>query len=124
MEGKVVVVSPLTVLEHKETGIFAASFLELGLTSYGYTASDAEQSAKRLFNTFIHTYRQEGRLAGRLDQLQVKWWWESDYTKPYEDTDRLAQGWLPANPSAAAPITLQANSQAAESETVFMLMAA
>jgi hypothetical protein len=86
MEGRVVVIVSLTVYKNKQ-GIFAARFQDLGLTSYGYTISTAVGSVKRLFNTFIKSYRKNGRLADRLNELGVDWHWVKTYDRPYEDTD-------------------------------------
>ena len=101
MEGRVVVVVSLDVSQHDERGIFAARFRELGLTSYGYSIPVAEESLKRLFNTFVKSHREMGRLEERLNELGVDWHWETDYSEAYEDTDAAPaveeefEGWRP-----------------------------
>ena len=86
MEGRVVVIVSLAVFQHDERGIFAARFRELGLTSYGYSIPAAEESLKRLFNTFVRSHREMGRLEERLNEMDVEWHWEEEYSDPYEDT--------------------------------------
>ena len=117
MEGRVVVLVSLSVGQYNETGIFAARIEALGLTSYGYSIPAAQASVKRLFNTFINSYRQTGRLEQRLNQLGVKWHWAEDYTEPYEDTDNLPaveeadEGWQPIVTQAASPDAADAQLQ-------------
>ena len=92
----VIVKVPLNIARHIEKELVAARFLELGLTAYGRTESEAVLSLKRLFNKFIHTYREWGTLEERLECLGVEWYWGYEYPSdgpPYEDTNDLFETW-------------------------------
>ena len=88
----VIVNTKLSYLWNKDNGFFAAHSDALGLTAYGPTRDEAELVWKRLFNKFIHDYRNIGQLKERLDCAKVDWWWGDEYPKDapeYEDTNTL-----------------------------------
>ena len=88
----VVVTEPVTLLQHRERGVFAARFVKLGLTAYGRTEERAVLELKRLFNSFVRRYRELGQIEKRLNQAGVEWCWEDDYPKDrpaFEDTNKL-----------------------------------
>ena len=96
-------------------------FISLGQLIAAYEslgfAVETHSDSERLFNTFINSYRQTGRLEQRLNQLGVKWHWAEDYTEPYEDTDNLPaveeadEGWQPIVTQAASPDAADAQLQ-------------
>lgn len=114
MNRLVVVMAPLTLLRSQE-GVYAAQFRELGLTGYGSAETEATLALKRLFNRFIHYYRDAGRIEERLDELGATWYWADEYPEglpPFEDTNGLsapeeirpALGWesIPERPASLA----------------------
>ena len=69
-------------------GLFAARFVQMGLTAYGHTEADAVVAVKQLFSKFVHCYRASGQLEKRLDALGLSWYWKDEYPDklpPYED---------------------------------------
>ncbi len=51
----------------------------LGLFAYGDSEAEAIQAVKGLFREFVEVCRGSGQLEARLNQYQVKWWWEDEY---------------------------------------------
>ena len=93
---RVVVSAKLSMERSTEHGISAARFRGLGLTAYGRTESEAVLEVKKLFNKFIHAYREVGHLEERLNQSGEKWYWLDEYPEslpPFEDTDVLFEQW-------------------------------
>lgn len=89
-EGKVVVVSPVTMRHNEATGMFAASFDEMGLTGFGDTPDEARTALKTVFRNHIRVCREHGLLEKSLNRLKVRWHWESEYPEDgpgYEDMD-------------------------------------
>ena len=89
-EGKVVVVSSVTMSHNETEGLFAASFAEMGLTGFGNTPDEARHNLKMVFRTFIRACREHGVLEKALNRLEVQWGWEKDHPSDgpeYEDTD-------------------------------------
>lgn len=90
----VVVTTPLTLVHHRKREVVAARFRELGLTAYGRTEFEAVLALKRLFNKFVHTYRESGQIEARLEQVGVRWYWADEYPDtlpPFEDTNELLE---------------------------------
>lgn len=98
----VVVIEPVTLLQHRERDVFAARFVKLGLTGYGRTEERALLELKRLFNSFVHRYRELGQIEKRLKQAGVEWYWGDDYPKDrpaFEDTNKLfGSTWYESSP--------------------------
>ena len=94
----VVVISTVTYKYNEEARLFAASFADMGLTSFGDTHSQAVCRLKSLFKTYIHALREFGVIEETLDRLGVKWFWEDEYPEgmpKYEDTNQPGPPWLP-----------------------------
>ncbi len=91
-QRKVAVNVKCAIFKHPQDGVFAARLPELGLTGYGATNEEAIISCKRLFNRFIHAYRDVGKLEDVLNRAGVRWSWadESPAKSEYEDTNRLS----------------------------------
>jgi hypothetical protein len=101
----VVVKVHLTLARHAKRGLIAARFKELGLTAYGSTEAQAILSVKRLFNKFVHAYKEAQQLGLRLDQAGVEWYWADDNpASTYEDTNELFDdAWVPLQRAVRAP---------------------
>ena len=91
-ERQVVVNVRYVTQQHKDDGVFAARFPQLGLSAFGGTEEEAIENSKRLFNRFINTYRSVGKLEEVLNSADVEWHWRDEYPadRPeFEDTDKL-----------------------------------
>ena len=91
-ERQVVVNVRCVIQQHKDDGVFAARFPQLGLSAFGETEDEAIVSSKRLFNRFINTYRSVGKLEEVLNSANVEWYWLDEYPgdRPaFEDTNKL-----------------------------------
>ena len=64
--GKIVVATTLT--KEYRGDVCVAQIPQLGLTGYGKTMDEAEQSVKELFNDLISEYRRLGVLEEQVDQ--------------------------------------------------------
>ena len=93
-ERQVVVNVRCVTQQHKDDGVFAARFPQLGLSAFGETEEEAIENSKRLFNRFINTYRSVGKLHEVLDSAEVEWHWRDEYPSDrpaFEDTDNLVK---------------------------------
>ena len=91
-EDTVVVTSSLDLYKGSSKPYIVARLVDLGLTAYGDTEEECMDALKRLFNKFIHTYRENGQLVKRLNQAGVDWQWEKDYptdAPSYENTNAV-----------------------------------
>ena len=76
--GKIVVATTLT--KEYRGDVCVAQIPQLGLTGYGKTMDEAEQSVKELFNDLISEYRRQGVLEDRLtNHFKVAWWPAEQY---------------------------------------------
>ena len=103
-ERQVVVNIRCTIQTHKDDGVFAARFPQLGLSAFGNTEEEAIESSKRLFNRFINTYRSAGRLDEVLNLAGVEWHWREEYPEDrpaFEDTNELFESIKAASDLAA-----------------------
>ncbi|MYA49728.1 MAG: hypothetical protein F4185_00660 [Chloroflexi bacterium] len=76
--GKIVVATTLT--KEYRGDVCVAQIPQLGLTGYGKTMDEAEQSVKELFNDLISEYRRLGVLEDRLtNHFKVAWWPADQY---------------------------------------------
>ncbi len=94
MKSQVVVNIKCRVQVHSEDKVFAMRFSPLGLTAYGDDEEEAMSNFKQLFNRFIRTYREKGKLEQILNRSGVEWWWIDQYPddRPgFEDTNSHAQ---------------------------------
>ncbi|MCY4448990.1 MAG: hypothetical protein OXE02_09150 [Chloroflexi bacterium] len=75
---KIIVATTLT--KEYRGDVCVAQIPELGLTGYGKTMDEAEQSVKELFNNLISEYRRQGVLEDRLtNHFKVSWWPAEQY---------------------------------------------
>ena len=101
MEPQVVVNVRHLVYKHSQDEVFSVRCAALGLSAYGDSENEAVDNFKQLFNRFISTYREKGRLQEVLDKSAVEWWWRDDYPadrSPFEDTGVLSLGALNLKP--------------------------
>ena len=94
MDSQIVVNVKCLVQVHSEDKVLAMRFPPLGLTAYGDDEEEAMSSFKRLFNRFIRTYREKGRIEQILSKSGVEWWWIDEYPKDrpeFEDTNSEVQ---------------------------------
>ena len=70
----VAILAPLTVLQQRKTGIWAARFTDLGLTAYGSSRAKAEVGLRRILIRFVQAHREAGTLEARLDRSGLEWW--------------------------------------------------
>ena len=76
---RVVFVSPSTrTMKHKKRDIYAERSHVLGLTGYGHTAEEADESFQRLLQRFVDELSKRGILEKRLTELGVKWRWPEE----------------------------------------------
>ena len=78
----VVVLLTVSPACYEDADLFAASFADLGLTSFGETSSQALRRLKTLYRDYIHALRTHAVLAETLDRLGVKWHWHDEYEYP------------------------------------------
>lgn len=93
----VVVLTTMKFYTHKTEEVVAARLEELGLTAYGRTESEAALACKKLFNKFVHTHRDRGDIAERLNKAEVEWHWLDKYPDDgpeYENTNQLFDNWV------------------------------
>ena len=88
MERVIVLVEP-SLLQHDETGRFAARFDKLGLTCSGKTQDEAIENLKRLFVTFVRTHRERGALQLFLEKTGLEWYTESNYPHDKSNVEYL-----------------------------------
>ncbi len=101
LEGKVIVIVPVTAVKHKERGVFAVRMRDLGLTAYGHTHNEAWAQLASLFNRFINEHRRREQLARKLNQSGLTWYWEDEYPaneRPVIDTTKMWDA-IPAIPA-------------------------
>lgn len=95
MEPQVVVNIKHRVYKHSKDEVLSVRCAALGLTAYGDSEAEAVGNFKQLFNRFINTYREKGRLKEVLNQSGVEWWWRNDYPADhptFEETNSSAHG--------------------------------
>ena len=78
-EGKVIVHCLMEYWTRGDGQLIAARIWQLGLTGYGWTVEQAEDSVEKMFVHMVKAYEDKGLLAKHLDDSGVKWMW--DYSK-------------------------------------------
>lgn len=71
------------IRHHRERGVFAARYRELGLTAYGNTEAEAEFKLDEVVRLFV-TKLPPKELERRLKQAGIRFYWESETTDAWE----------------------------------------
>ena len=85
MADKVVVPVHLDFFRNEKHSIVAAHSSALGLTGYGSTEEESQESFKRVFSAFIQVSRAEGFLESMLERIEVRWYRADESPQDYED---------------------------------------
>ena len=83
-----VVILTVSYAYYEDAELHAASFADMGLTSFGNTPSRALRRLKTQYRDYIHALRNHGLIKENLDRLGVEWYWDDEYP---EDRPRFEQ---------------------------------